>query len=252
LSRYRRFTYRGANFRIRSDRYDTIAEEIIRQRRILSDYIQRQPEFLSALTPVELRPDAPIIARRMHSASLKTGIGPMAAVAGATAQMAAEAALDSGAVEAVVENGGDIYVSSPGETVVGLYAGESPLSGKLGLAVSTAEMPLSVCSSSGKMGHSQSMGNCDLATVTSASAALADAAATLACNLVTHVDDIDGAMERVIGIPGIRGVLIIEDDRIGMSGQLPRVIKHTDRQFSSKITRDDASVPHPRRRPHKG
>ena len=238
---YKEFSYRGANFRIRSDRYDQIIQEIVRQRRVLSDYIRRQPEFLSSLKPVELLPNAPEIAEGMHTASLKTGVGPMAAVAGITAQISAKAALDAGGTEAIVENGGDIYLSSTGEVIIGLYAGDSPLSGKLALAVGEEEMPLAICSSSGKMGHSHSMSDCDLATVTSKDAALADAAATLACNLVTSVDLIDTAMETILQIAGIGGILIIKDDKIGMAGQLPKLIRHTDRQFSAKITRDSQS-----------
>ena len=243
FSPYRKFSYRGANFRIRSDRYDCITQEIVKQRRILSDYIGRHPEFLTALTPVKRHADAPTIARRMHTASESTGIGPMAAVAGTTAQMAAEAALAAGGTEAVVENGGDIYISSPEEVVIGLYAGESPLSGKLGLGIQPGEMPLAVCSSSGRMGHSLSLGDCDLATVTSDDASIADAAATLACNLVSSIDDVDPVMAKILAIPGVRGVLIIKDERIGISGRLPALVKHTDHQFSDKITRDKDSYP---------
>ncbi|MFC1815286.1 UPF0280 family protein [Thermodesulfobacteriota bacterium] len=238
LRDYHKFSYKGANFRICSDRYDHIVNEIIRQRRILSDHIIRQPEFLTALTPIALLPDAPMIAKRMHEASLETGVGPMAAVAGVTAQMSAEAALEAGGREAIVENGGDIYITSGSDVVIGLYAGENPLSGKLGLSVGVEDMPIAVCSSSGKMGHSLSLGDCDLATVTSDNAALADAAATLACNLVTSSDQINSVLEKIIRIPGIQGILIVKDDKIGVSGNLPRLVKHRDDHFSEKVTRD--------------
>ncbi len=238
LRGYHKFSYKGANFRISSDRYDHIVNEIIHQRRILSDYILRQPEFLTALTPIELLPDAPIIAKRMHEASLETGVGPMAAVAGVTAQMAVEAALEAGGKEAIVENGGDIYIMSGSDVVIGLYAGENPLSGKLGLAIGVEDMPIAVCSSSSKMGHSLSLGDCDLATVTSDNAALADAAATLACNLVTSSGKINSVLEKIIRISGVQGILIVKDDKIGFSGNLPRLVKHKDEHFSAKVTRD--------------
>ncbi len=238
LRDYHKFSYKGANFRISSDRYDHIVNEIIRQRRILSDYIIRQPEFLSALTPIELLSDAPIIAKRMYKASLETSVGPMAAVAGVTAQISAEAALEAGGREAIVENGGDIYITSGSDLVIGLYAGENPISGKIGLAIGVEDMPIAVCSSSSKMGHSLSLGDCDLATVTSDNAALADAAATLACNLVTSPNKINAALEKIIQIPGIQGVLLVKDDKIGFSGNLPRLVKHRDNHFSEKVTRD--------------
>ena len=241
MRQYRKYTHKGANFRICSDGYDRIVSEIVHQRRVLSEYISRQPLFLSALEPIELLPEAPEIAVRMHQASLKTGIGPMAAVAGVSAQLAAEAALKAGSEEAIVENGGDIYISARDQVVIGLYAGASPLSGKLGFAVDTDRMPLAICSSSGKMGHSFSFSDCDLATVAAKNAALADAAATLACNLAESERVIDSVMEHITNIPGIDGVLIIKDDKIGVAGDLPEIVKHTDSRFSSKITRDKGS-----------
>lgn len=241
MREYKKFAFKGANFRICSDRYDDIVQEIISQRRILSDYITRSPVFLSALEPIRLLPGAPDIAVRMHEASLKTGIGPMAAVAGVSAQLAAEAALRAGAGEAIVENGGDIYISANSQVIIGLYAGGNPLSGKLGLAVDVDRMPLAICSSSGKLGHSLSFSNCDLATVISKDAALADAAATLACNLAKREDLMDAVMENIINIPGIEGILIIKDEKVGFSGNLPGLVKHTDNNFSDKITRDKKS-----------
>ena len=242
MRKYRKFSYKGANFRISSDRYDVVIEQIIEQRRILTDHIRRQPVFYSSLVPVPLLDGAPEIAVRMHEASMATGVGPMAAVAGVTAQMAAEAALKAGGTEAVVENGGDIYIHAKNEVIIGLYAGDNPLSGKLGLAVGVDQMPLSICSSSGRMGHSFSMSRCDLATVAAKDAALADAAATLACNLVQTVACIDPTMEKIMKIPGITGVFIIKDDKIGMCGALPRLVKYTDTAFPEKITRDSRSV----------
>jgi len=239
---YKKYSFKGANFRIRSDQYPAITREIRKQRQILSEYISRHEEFLHALSPVTLLADAPEIAVRMHEASLKTGVGPMAAVAGVTAQISAEAALAAGAKEAIVENGGDIYISANSDITIGLYAGDSPLSGKLGLSINAAELPLGICSSSGKMGHSLSLSDCDLATVTSKNTALADAAATLACNLVKSADSIASVMEKIENIPGVLGVLIIKDDHIGMSGKLPELVKLDDADFSNKITRDKKST----------
>jgi ApbE superfamily uncharacterized protein (UPF0280 family) len=238
LREFKKYSFKGANFRISSDCYSIITREIINQRRILTDYIHRHEEFLSALSPIRLLPDAPEIAIRMHEASLKTGVGPMAAVAGVTAQIAAEAALAAGAEEAIVENGGDIYIASNSDVTIGLYAGDSPLSGKLGFAVTRKEMPLAICSSSGNMGHSLSFGNCDLVSVTSNNAALADAAATLACNLVKTADCITPTMENIVMIPGILGILIINDDKVGVSGKLPKLVQLDDSNFRNKITHD--------------
>ncbi len=238
---YRSFAFKGANFRIACPLFEPLTREIRRQRNLLEQYIARQPEFLKALSPIDLLPGAPQVASRMHAASLATGVGPMAAVAGAMAQMAAEAALAEGAGEAIVENGGDIYLCSPEIVVIGLYAGDNPLSGTLALEVRPEEMPLAVCSSSGRLGHSLSLGDCDLATVAAPDAALADAAATLAGNLVHAEEDLPEALRRVAAVPGVSGLLLVKGGKVGMAGKMPRLVRHADARYDLKITRDAAS-----------
>jgi len=238
---YRSFAFKGANFRIACPLFGQLTREIRRQRNLLEEYIARQPEFLKAMAPIDLLPGAPEVAARMHAASRATGVGPMAAVAGAMAQMAAEAALAAGAGEAVVENGGDIYLASPEAVVIGLYAGDNPLSGRLALEVEPEEMPLAVCSSSGRLGHSFSLGDCDLATVVAPDAALADAAATLAGNLVRAEADLPEALRRVAAIPGVSGLLLVKGAKVGKAGKLPRLIRHAEARYDLKITRDPGS-----------
>jgi ApbE superfamily uncharacterized protein (UPF0280 family) len=243
---YRSFAFKGANFRIACPLFALVTREIRRQRNLLEAYIARQPEFRTTLAPIALLPGAPEVAVRMQSASRAAGVGPMAAVAGAMAQIAAEAALAAGAAEAIIENGGDIYLASPQAVVVALYAGPAVLPGRLAvgrlaLEVQPAEMPLAVCSSSGRLGHSFSFGDCDLATVVARDAALADAAATLAGNLVRRESDIPAALERVAGLAGVQGAIIVKGEKVGMAGRLPRLVRHADARFDLKITRDPAS-----------
>jgi hypothetical protein len=238
MRHYQRYTYRDANLRICSTHSEAIRREIRRQRSVLEAYIQRHPDFSSSLQPLQLLPGAPEAARRMQIASAATGVGPMAAVAGAMAQLAGQAAMAAGAREAIVENGGDVFLYSPEAALVALYAGNNPLSGRLGFRVAPEQMPLSICSSSSSMGHSLSFGSCDLATVVAPDAALADAAATLACNLVRRVQDIPEVLERIAALSGISGVLLIKGDRVGMAGALPEIVSHGDPRFSQKITVD--------------
>jgi len=222
---YRTFTHREAGLRICCDQFDAVAAEIVRQRGILDEYIRRHPEFQSSLVPIELHAEAPEIARRMARAARLVGVGPMAAVAGAMAQHAAEAALAAGAEEAIVDNGGDIYLKAAEPVVVCLGTGTAQLADRLAFLLQPQETPVSICSSSGKMGHSMSLGRCDLATIVARDGALADAAATQAANLVKTVADLDAALERVLRIPGVDGVLLVKDDRVGLAGRLPQLIK---------------------------
>jgi len=165
------------------------------------------------------------VAQRMARAARRVGVGPMAAVAGAMAQCAAEGALKAGAREVIVENGGDVYLQVADPVTIGLHTGTSELGDRLVFSLLAHETPLSICSSSGKMGHSMSLGQCDLATVVAHDAALADAAATEAANLVKAVDDVNPALERIAGIEGIDGVLIVKGDRVGLAGRLPSLAR---------------------------
>jgi ApbE superfamily uncharacterized protein (UPF0280 family) len=222
---YQTFIHREAVFRICCREFDAVTAEIVRQRRILEDYIDRHPEFRSSFGPVELCADAPEVAERMARAGRLVGVGPMAAVAGAMAQCAGEAGLAAGAPEAIVENGGDIYVRAAEPVLIGLGTGRAELGDRLAFSLEAHDTPISICSSSGRMGHSRSLGRCDLATAVAADAALADAAATQAANLVRTVEDVDSALERIVAIEGIKGVMIMQNDRVGLAGKLPPLVR---------------------------
>lgn len=174
---------------------------------------------------MELLPESPVSARRMSEAARLVGVGPMAAVAGTMAQLAVEAGLAAGASEVIVENGGDIYLKAAEPVVIGLLTGTAELAEKLAFSLGPRDTPVSICSSSGKMGHSMSQGECDLAVAVAKDASLADAAATRAANLVRTVEDVDRALELIIGIQGIDGVMIVKDDHVGLAGQLPKLVK---------------------------
>lgn len=222
---YREFIYKEAVFRICCGQFEAVTAEIVRQRKILEDYITRHPEFMTAFEPIGLLADAPASAVQMACAVERVGVGPMAAVAGTMAQLAAQAGIQAGADEVIVENGGDIYLKASHAVVIGLYPGAGALAGKLGFSLKPEDTPISICSSSGKMGHSTSLGQCDLATVVSKDAALADAAATQAANLVKTADDVESALDRIAAIDGVDGVLIVKDEHFGMAGTLPALVK---------------------------
>ena len=192
---------------------------VVKYRRQLEKYIEKQPSFATSLEPVTVAEDAPPIVREMASAASRVGVGPMAAVAGAMAQFVGEELL-AYTPEVIIENGGDIYLKSLKNRTVAIFAGKSALSGKIGLEIKGKETPLSVCTSSGTVGHSLSFGQADAVVVIAKSAALADAAATAIGNIINHPDDIPGGIERAQGIEGLMGIVIIKDDKTGIWGQL--------------------------------
>lgn len=197
-------------------------ESILRHRRGLELYIAERPEFLGSLAPLPLDPLAPPLAKAMLKAGRLAGTGPMAAVAGAVAQAVAQDLLEL-SPQVIVENGGDVYLALERGTVVGLFAGPSPLSGKLGLKLEAQDMPLALCTSSASVGPSLSLGKADAATILAKDGALADAAASALGNLVQGPGDLGRAVEQVQEIPGVLGALAVLGGRLAAWGQITLV-----------------------------
>jgi ApbE superfamily uncharacterized protein (UPF0280 family) len=197
-------------------------EAVIRYRVPLEEYIKSHPLFLHSLEPCSVEEDAPGIVKGMAQAARIVGVGPMASVAGAIAEAVGRDLL-AHTPEIIVENGGDIFISILRPRLIGVYAGESPFTGKIALDINPGDTPLGVCTSSGTVGHSLSLGTADAVIVLSRSTALADAAATAIGNRVRTVDDIDMAIEQAQVIDGLDGVIVIKDDRMGMWGSVKLV-----------------------------
>jgi ApbE superfamily uncharacterized protein (UPF0280 family) len=192
---------------------------VSKYRQQLEQYIEKTPEFQTSLKPLSTNTSAPHIVLDMLEASQKANVGPMAAVAGAIAEYVGRELLEF-SPEIIVENGGDIFLKITRKRVVGIYAGDSPLTGKLGLEINPAETPLGVCTSSGTVGHSLSFGKADAVVTVAGSATLADAAATAICNQVKKPDDISSAIELGIKIAGLKGIVIIIGSAIGVWGDV--------------------------------
>ena len=194
-------------------------EVVVRERAALEDYIRRYPGFSVAMEPYPVDNKAPGIVREMAEAAEKSGVGPMAAVAGAIAERVGKALLEF-SPEVIVENGGDIYLKSREKRIIGIYAGESPFSDRLALEIRPSETPLGICTSSGTVGHSLSLGEADAVIVLSPCTALADAAATAIGNLVKEETDIPHGLDFAREIDGLKGVVIIKNEKMALWGQV--------------------------------
>jgi len=192
---------------------------VLKYRKQLEQYIEQNPDFLTSLKPLPVAEHAPRIVRDMIEAGRQANVGPMAAVAGAIAEYVGRELLEF-SPEIIVENGGDIYLKILHKRVVGIYAGDSPLTGKVGLEINPQDTPLGVCTSSGTVGHSLSFGKADAVVVVAASATLADAAATAIGNRVSQPDDINSALELGRNIGGLKGIVIIIGSNIGAWGDV--------------------------------
>jgi ApbE superfamily uncharacterized protein (UPF0280 family) len=180
--------------------------------------IARRPEFLSALQPLEAPEDAEPVPARMYAAAAVAGVGPMAAVAGAIAQYVGEA-LASQSAQVIVENGGDLYLNTARERVIALGAGQSPLSGRVGVVVPAGTVG-GVCTSSGTVGHSYSAGAAEAAVVVAADAALADAVASGLGNRVQVAGDAEAAVAWALGRPGVGGAVVVIGATLAAGGEV--------------------------------
>lgn len=201
------------------------ALDLVRQyRNQLENYIAKNPEFLTAMSPMPLDRLAPPLVQEMFRAAEAAGVGPMAAVAGVVAEYVGRGLQERlGLAEIVVENGGDIYLERQTAATVAIFAGASPLSNKVGIRLRPGQTPAGICTSSATVGHSISLGRADAVTVLSASTALADAVATRIGNETKQDRDINQALAVAAAIAGVQGVLIIKGEALGVWGDLELV-----------------------------
>ncbi|MFH2012785.1 MAG: UPF0280 family protein [Pseudomonadota bacterium] len=207
--------YIGANKDLSREARDTV----LKYRYQIEEYISRFPEFQESLIPLPQDTFAPKIIKAMISASTLSGTGPMAAVAGAISEFVGGELLNQ-SEEIIVENGGDIFLKTSSNINIGIYAGTSPLSNRIGIKINPDDTPLGVSTSSGTVGHSISFGKADAVTVVSKSAPLADAAATSIGNLVKGRGDFDKALKFASDIDGILGFLIVLGKEMIVSGKV--------------------------------
>jgi len=189
-------------------------------RRDLEDFIDRQPLFRTAMRPYDVPADSPEVVQLMAEAAEQVGVGPMAAVAGTLAGLVGRD-IQPYSHEVIVENGGDIYIHSSQERRVGVFAGESPLSGRIAVKIAaTPPQGLGICASSATVGPSASAGRADTALVMASSAALADAAATALGNKVKNSSQVEEALAWAMEIEEVQGCLVIIGDHLGVQGEI--------------------------------
>jgi ApbE superfamily uncharacterized protein (UPF0280 family) len=195
---------------------------VFEYRNQLETYISIHPEFATSLSPYGQDPYAPSMIREMIDVTRGLGVGPMASVAGAIAQYVGRGLMRI-TDQVIVENGGDIFLKAGRPVTVSIFAGDSLLSEKFGLLIPERQMPLGICSSSARVGHSLSMGIADVVCLLSPSAALADGAATALGNRIMAKKDIEKVAVRANEIEGIVGGVVIVEDSMATWGDVELV-----------------------------
>ena len=231
--------YKNSKLKVIADNeyiIDTAYNEIITQRTIIENYADKN--FLNSLVPVKIKKNSPKIIKEMTLGAGIANVGQMATVAGVLAEFAAKKAIEKHKPNTVVvENGGDVFAFTKDKINIGLFSGNNKLKNKLCFQLTKENTPLSICSSSSIMGHSLSFGKCDLAVVFSKKSGVADALCTAAANKVKKQEDIENTLNWLKQKKYFLGAIIILNDKIGLIGQIPKLMKNYDLCLEDKITK---------------
>jgi ApbE superfamily uncharacterized protein (UPF0280 family) len=220
-----------SNILFQSDKAEAIdaAIEAVEHHRLeLETYIRLRPDFAKTFHPIPVYTNAPTIIQKMANAAKEADVGPMAAVAGALADLAVEAMIRSGSRISIVEDGGEISAISEEPFTVGLYAGQNALGHDLGFMIKPTDCPIGIATSSATISHAMSFGEADAAVIFAENATFADAAATAVCNSVVG-DDIANSIKLGLEVgrkmPLVRGTLIVREDYVGSTGWVPSLVQ---------------------------
>ena len=199
--------------------YRDAVKGMLYAREKIEEFISNDPFFLTTLEPYEC--DCEIV-RRMCQASKIANVGPMAAVAATIAWVGVEF---TNSDFIVIDNGGDIVMRIDEPVSVGIYAGKKL---SIGFEINADRGIKSVCTSSGKIGHSISFGYADAATIISDNPSVADALATALGNLIKEefgrkeIEEVlENFWERFRRY--IECAIVIKDDIFAFAGNLPEL-----------------------------
>ena len=220
----------------------------------LEKYVLKNDQFLTSFSPINVNTDLRII-KKMTVAAELCDVGPMAAVAGALADLMLEAMINPDEKEgsnyitakiALVENGGELAIDSIKPMNVALFAGNNELNLNIGFLIEKKDCPIGIGTSSATVGHAISFGQADAVTIFAKNAALADAAATRVANAVKGEDiekSIKKGLDLVDDLDGVIGTFISREDKIGQAGKIPKLVKiEGDKRYILREKLDDASL----------
>lgn len=186
--------------------------------------IRKDRFFLTTLEPYEQKLCASEVTRRMCEATGLAGVGPMASVAGAIAQVTLEAMVAQGCRQAWVDNGGDIALTLESPATVEVFA--RPGSEKaFAFELERTDGIMGICSSSGRLGHSISFGDSDIALAIADDAITADAFATALGNRVTDKASLTSCFEVLRDSSRVKGGLAMIDDAVALYGTVPELVE---------------------------
>lgn len=235
---YLRTAYREADLLIASENMFILNEglsKFIEEREAAQTYVDKHPEFVYSLEPLEQEENnvPPAIAASIK-ASIKAGVGPMAALPGALADVTLDAMLNAGTRIAIVENGGEISMRMNREAIVGVYTGKEL---NLGLILDCSQGRVGVSTSSSSVSHALSLGDADATVIVAENAALADAVSTCTGNIVKTKEkkSLEEAVKLALSVNGVKGCVVYSSNLLSFGGCVkPIILKANHREILEK------------------
>jgi ApbE superfamily uncharacterized protein (UPF0280 family) len=193
-------------------------------RRDIERQIRKDRFFLTTLEPYDSGSCTSETTARMCAATKQAGVGPMAAVAGAIAQAALDAMIAEGCRHAWVDNGGDVALVLESPLTLEIFT--TPGSSKaFAFELRTTGRAMGICSSSGRLGHSISFGDSDIAVTIADDAVVADAFATALGNEVKDETSLNKCFDILRSAKAVKGGLAMIDGAVAMYGEVPELVE---------------------------
>lgn len=176
----------------------------------LESHIKKHPEFKTSLKPIGIH-DAKHYIQSMIHHTTEAEVGPMASVAGMFSDEITTL-IKLYCQSCFCENGGDISSDSEEELSLIVFPGSTDFKTKIKMSIPPGKTGIA---SSGKIGHSLSLGQADLVSVGAETATRADAFATAIANKVVKGKDNAYLLE---AYDFLEYILIVEGEKIWYKG----------------------------------
>ncbi|HYU56467.1 MAG TPA: hypothetical protein VEO00_00260, partial [Actinomycetota bacterium] len=180
----------------------------------LQSYCIRDKGFKTSKRPVAVPEDAPETIRRMGEVAALVGVGPMFTFPGALAEHVGRT-LARSLPEVTVVNGGDTYAVTRRPSKLTVYRREGQA---LSVVIRPEQGPAGVYTTEGSL--LTAADSADAVVVVADSCVLADAVAAAVLAILSHPRSFAQALRLLRTTAGVRGGIVVRDERIGLAGHV--------------------------------
>lgn len=206
-------------------------DSVFRYRYQVEEYLRQHPAFRETTSPIQIYGSAPEIVRYTDVCSRNTGVAPMSCLSGAMADFVGrDLSVDS--ANLIVASGGDAFIKSSFPLEIFLYAGGSPLDGRIAVALPTFKNSFGISTFvPGRGIHA--------ITVLSRSACWASAFSKDIGDRLTAGESLPSVLKRAEAYTGVGGMIIIAGETVVVGGEM--VLRSADGNASHKSDREARS-----------